>query len=200
MTNLAILGGSFDPIHKGHLFLLHEAICNSSLEKIIVVPTSINNFKRDLKTGATTQQRLEMVKLALSEYSEIYPNDRDIEILLDDCEIKREGISYTYDTVLDIKKRYDVQSRLGVIVGDDIIPTLNEWYKADELFDLVEFFICRRLKIEPSYSFLKKNIVYNKMKLTGNIFVGSSSEFRKKNLDILTPKVYDYVKKNDLYC
>lgn len=199
MIKLAILGGSFDPIHKGHLFLLHEAIKNIGIKKIIIIPNRISNFKQDFKAGATTNQRLEMVQLALSEYSNLYPADKDVDIVIDTCELDRKGISYTYDTVLEIKERYKIKDKIGIIIGDDIVPSLSKWYKFEELCNLVEFFICRRLEKEPDYCLLPKNVIYTKMKFSGELFKGSSSEFRISGDNILTKKVEEYVRENNLY-
>ncbi len=144
MNKTAMLGGSFDPIHLGHLFLLHCALTLSPYRRIIIVPAKQSNFKRTSAPTVSDKDRLQMINLALEDYRDLYPDDKEAEIVVSDMEIKRGGISYTYDTVTQIREEYGIKERVGLIMGDDHVSRLDEWYRYKELKDVVEFVICRR--------------------------------------------------------
>jgi nicotinate-nucleotide adenylyltransferase len=140
-----------------------------------------------------------MINLALEDYKKIYPEDKDIEIILDTCEIDRGGYSYTYDTVRYIYENYNLTNKLGLLMGDDLVPTLTKWYNFDKLKELVKFIICNRNNEELEIDNLDYEIVNNV------IFEDASSTIRafvKENKDIsslVSPGVYKYVKSHELY-
>ena len=146
---VAMLGGSFDPIHLGHLFLLHCAVSMSGYDTFIVVPAALSNFKRTNAPKATDNDRLEMLRLALLDYKDIYPQDCDADIRLSTMELDRGGVSYTYDTVMDLKRDMDIHGRLGLIMGDDQIPSLARWYRFDDLKREVPLYAAA-IRTEPS--------------------------------------------------
>lgn len=114
---IGIFGGSFNPPHNGHLSSLQTVAKKAGLDRIHVIPTSQNPLKVQIE-GPTPDQRLEMVKAALSGYGDTF--------LADDREIKRGGISYTIDTVNDLRKTVAAED-LYLIIGADNFETLNEW-------------------------------------------------------------------------
>ncbi len=70
--------------------------------------------------------------------------DTEIELIIDSCEINRGGISYTYDTAKNIYENYNLDGKLGLLMGDDLVPSLNKWYCFDKLASLVDIIVCRR--------------------------------------------------------
>ncbi|MDR0876816.1 MAG: nicotinate-nicotinamide nucleotide adenylyltransferase, partial [Treponema sp.] len=95
---LAILGGSFNPLHLGHLFLAEAVLSAFDYDRIILIPAFQSPFKQGFPgMGGNSRDRLDMIAASIAG---------DPRLTFDDCEIKREGVSYTIDTVRDIIARY----------------------------------------------------------------------------------------------
>ncbi|MDR0597585.1 MAG: nicotinate (nicotinamide) nucleotide adenylyltransferase [Treponema sp.] len=134
----AILGGSFNPVHTGHLFLAETALTALGYDRIILVPAHTSPFKPGAQ-GASPRDRLDMLIASI-------PGDSRLTV--DDCEIRREGVSFTVDTVKDIIGRYRPQGKPGLILGDDLARDFHHWRRADELAALVDIIIAHRLSAE----------------------------------------------------
>lgn len=198
---VAMLGGSFDPVHLGHLFLLHCAISMSDYDTFIVVPAALSNFKRTNAPKATDKDRLEMLRLALLDYKDVYPQDCDADIRLSTMELDRGGVSYTYDTVMDLKRDMDIHGRLGLIMGDDQIPSLARWYRFDDLKREVSFLICRRNQDGTLWNLMPEGVVYSKLE-SDRLAPQSSSGFREdvhNRMGDLPKRVAEYVREHNLY-
>lgn len=114
---IGIFGGGFNPPHMGHISCLTSVQKKAGLDKIFVIPT----FQSPLKTqvdGPTPEQRLEMVKLALQGFGQ--------QFIVDDIEIKRQGISYTIDTIKEYRKNYSADD-LYLIIGADHLEIFSSW-------------------------------------------------------------------------
>lgn len=197
---IAMLGGSFDPVHLGHLFLLHCAVSMSDYDTFMVVPAALSNFKRTNAPKATDKDRLEMLRLALLDYEDLYPND-DADIRLSTMELDRGGISYTYDTVMTLKRDMDIHTRLGLIIGDDQIPALARWYRFDDLKDEVRFLICRRNRDGALWNLVPEGVVYSRLE-PAELAPQSSSGFREdvdNRMEYLSKRVAEYVREHNLY-
>jgi nicotinate-nucleotide adenylyltransferase len=199
MVATALFGGSFDPVHLGHLHLIHTVYNSTRYKKFILVPVAINNFKKD-KTPTQPKDRINMLKIAVKEYRKLYPQDCDIELIVDDCEIRRGGVSYTYDTVKTLYENYEFEGKLGLVMGDDLIPTLKKWYRFTDLIKKVDLVVIRR---EESDVEIPEGIDFEYV--TNEIMVDASSTIRdraNKNQDfstLLSKEVYKYVKESKLY-
>ena len=201
MTKVALFGGSFDPVHLGHLAVLHNALECTNYQLFLIVPAKLSNFKQTNVPKASSEDRLQMLKLALEDYQEIYPKDRKAELVISTVELDRGGISYTYDTVMEIKKTYGLSDKLGLIMGDDQIPKLSNWYRYEDLKQEVEFIICRRNPNSALWSQLPKDISYIKLE-PKELAPQSSSAVRASVEDkdgYLSKRVRQYVKSNNLY-
>lgn len=130
---IGILGGSFDPIHMGHLILGENVRDSLKLDKVIFIPTGINPFKGNRNTTSPTQ-RLEMIKLAI---------ESNPHFTISTIEIEREGISYTIDTIKSLKGRYK-EDDLYFIIGSDIIFQIEKWKDIQQLFKLCKFALVNR--------------------------------------------------------
>ena len=161
---LAILGGSFNPVHIGHLFLADTVLSSLSYDRLIFVPAFQSPFKTGAE-GASHRDRLEMLAASIAG---------DPRLTLDDCEIKREGVSYTIDTLIDIIGRYRPEGKPGLILGDDLASTFDKWQKPDEIAGLVDFIIARR-EVGVMESF-----PYPYTALNNEIMNVSSSSLREK--------------------
>jgi nicotinate-nucleotide adenylyltransferase len=125
---LGLYGGSFDPIHLGHLLVAQAAIEELGLDKLFFVPAAASPFKTENKM-APDEVRLQLLRLALAG---------KINCEEDDQEIRRGGVSYTIQTLRDYAKRFP-GAELFCLIGADNISKLNEWREADELAKLAEF-------------------------------------------------------------
>ncbi len=201
MTKVALFGGSFDPVHLGHLAVLHNALISTDYSLFLLVPAKLSNFKQTKTPKATSEDRLQMLQLALEDYKEIYPRDEVGKITISTLELDRGGVSYTYDTVMEIKKLYGITDRLGLIIGDDQIPKLTNWYRYGDLKKEVEFIICRRNPDGALWSLLPSDICYTKIE-PEKLAPQSSSEVRanlEDREDYLSKRVRQYVRDNNLY-
>jgi nicotinate-nucleotide adenylyltransferase len=131
----AILGGSFNPVHMGHLFLAEAVISGLGYDRIILIPAFQSPFKPGA-AGASPKDRLDMLAASIAG---------DPRLAIDDCEIKREGVSYTIDTIADIKRRYSPKAKPGLILGDDLAPDFSKWRRAREIADQADIIIAKRL-------------------------------------------------------
>jgi nicotinate-nucleotide adenylyltransferase len=125
---LGLFGGSFDPVHLGHLLVAQAAVEELGLEKLFFIPAAQSPFKTESKP-APDAVRLQLLRLALAGKTNC-----DI----DGQEIKRGGISYTIETLRDYTKRFP-GAQLFYLIGADNISKLNEWREAGELAKLAEF-------------------------------------------------------------
>lgn len=135
---IAILGGSFNPLHIGHAMLAETIVTELKYDKVLFVPTGIPPHK-ELQSGATTEQRLEMVK----KYCESYPKDC---FMYEDCEITRGGVSYTYDTVKYIIEKYkhEIEGKPALLMGEEIAAEFHKWKNPDEIAEMVDIIIVPR--------------------------------------------------------
>ncbi|MCL2601714.1 MAG: nicotinate (nicotinamide) nucleotide adenylyltransferase [Treponema sp.] len=132
---IAMLGGSFNPVHLGHLFLADTALADLGYDRIILVPAYQSPFKIGAD-AASPADRLEMLAASI-------PGDPRLTI--DDCEIRREGVSFTIDTIHEVIARYKPDGKPGLIMGDDLAGSFEQWQKHDEIAELADIIIARRL-------------------------------------------------------
>ncbi|MGA2029726.1 MAG: nicotinate-nucleotide adenylyltransferase [Verrucomicrobiota bacterium] len=125
---LGLFGGSFDPVHLGHLFVAQAAVEEFGLDKLFFVPVARSPFKPESKP-APAAVRLQLIRLALA-------GKTNYEI--DEQEIRRGGISYTIETLRDYTKRFS-KAELFYLIGADNISKLTEWREVNELAKLAEF-------------------------------------------------------------
>jgi nicotinate-nucleotide adenylyltransferase len=125
---LGIYGGSFDPVHLGHLLVAQAAVEELGLDKIFFVPAAQSPFKPENKP-APDAARLQLLHLALA-------GKTNCEI--DEQEIRRGGISFTVDTLRDYAKRFS-SAKLFYLIGADNAAKLNAWRDPAELARLAEF-------------------------------------------------------------
>jgi nicotinate-nucleotide adenylyltransferase len=162
---LGIFGGSFDPVHLGHLLVAQAAIEELGLDRLHFIPAAQSPFKPETKP-APDAVRLQWLRLALAGKS-------NCEI--DAQEVRRGGISYTVDTLRDYAKRF-AGAELFYLVGADNVPKLNAWREPAELARLAEFVaIPRPGGIAPVFP-----PPFRGRRLRGFPFAVSSSEIRAR--------------------
>ena len=121
---IGIYGGTFSPIHYGHIGAAHEFLRQCDLHRLYIVPAAIPPHKR-IDESDNPDIRYEMVKLAFKD---------DADITVSDFEIKSKGPSYTVNTLKHFKEQYNADIKF--LCGADMFVTLDKWYKAAEIFTL----------------------------------------------------------------
>lgn len=160
---LAVLGGSFNPVHLGHLALADAVLHAFSYDHVLLVPSFKNPFK-EASEGASPQDRLEMLAAATLG---------DGRFGLEDCEIRRGGVSYMIDTVEHLMDRYRPEGKIGLILGDDLGESFPAWRGASALAGTTDIILGRRLlKAEP--------FAYPHRTLDNTVFQVSSSDLRRR--------------------
>ena len=125
---LGLLGGSFDPVHLGHLLVAQAAIEELLLDRLFFIPAAQSPFKPEIKP-APPATRLQLLRLALASQTSCE---------IDEQEIRRGGVSYTIQTLRDYARRFP-GSELFYLIGADNAAKLNEWREAEQLARLAEF-------------------------------------------------------------
>jgi nicotinate-nucleotide adenylyltransferase len=132
---IGLYGGTFDPVHHGHLILGRDALEILGLDRLIFIPAAISPHKLASGPGATGEQRLAMLAAALAD------EDR---FVLDDCELHRVGPSFTVDTVEHLRGRLPEGTELYYLIGEDNVAALDTWHRIDALCGMVRFVVFRR--------------------------------------------------------
>ena len=140
IQKIAIVGGTFDPIHLGHLKIITEIA--KKYEKVIVIPTG-EPWLKTSKPIATGEQRVAMAQTAVNSL-----NLAD-QVQVSAIEVKRKGPSYAIDTVNELKQIYPAAA-FTLVLGSDAALNLHKWHRSDELQKLVEVLVVKRPSVEVS--------------------------------------------------
>ncbi len=190
-NGLAILGGTFDPIHIGHLILAQDAMESLGVERVLFIPAARNPLKRN-RPATSDAHRIAMIRLALTNHR---------RFLIDEMEVDAGGPSYSIDTVMALRQHYP-DSRLYWIIGSDELGQLAKWRRIDELVNLVEFACVLRpgYRVEaPSLAGLREH------EIDGHAIEVSSSDIRRRVKEghpvsfFLPQKVSHYIEFHGLY-
>jgi nicotinate-nucleotide adenylyltransferase len=160
---IGILGGSFNPIHKGHIHIAKEVLQKVGLQKVLFIPScrAPHKSQPDLKPA---EDRLKMIEASIA-------HEPQMEIC--DIELKRKGISYTIDTLRELKQSHP-EWEIFFIIGADMIDNLAQWKDIHKIFQLCEFIVVNREGYEIDW---------------GNIFGLQKNEIKmlKKNFFYIPP-------------
>ena len=129
---IGILGGTFDPVHNGHLHLATTCLKELNLAEIRFIP--LNNPAHRPAPVASPEQRLEMLSLAIGDHG---------LLKVDDCELQRDEVSYTIDTLKQIRGKID-ETPLCMLIGMENFRTLNSWHQWQSLLDYAHIVIANR--------------------------------------------------------
>jgi nicotinate-nucleotide adenylyltransferase len=138
---VGLMGGTFDPIHNGHLMAAQSALESEGLQEVWFMPTNVPPHKPRTQ-GASAEQRWEMVCLAV----EGQPGFKPVDV-----ELRKGGVSYSIDTVTQLRSEYP-EHQFYYIIGADMVGYLPKWYKIEELARLVTFIGLERpgYRVNPS--------------------------------------------------
>ena len=193
---LCVFQGTFNPIHKVHLEVAKFAKEYYNFERILFIPAYIPPHKKKKKNLAL--HRFNMVKLAISEY-----NGFDIS----DIEYKREGNSYTYNTILELRKAYNItDEKINFLIGTDAFIKIRTWYKTDKLKELVHFIVFKRTNEFNKDDFNELRGFGYDFEFAPMNYIDVSSTRLRENLgngisinDMELPKIREYIKEHGLY-
>ena len=198
---LGILGGTFNPVHIGHMVLAQDALERLELAQVLFVPCRLPPHK-DASRLLAAERRLAMLELAL---------EGDLRFAVLDTEIRRDGISYSVDTVREIRRLHP-ESDISFIIGMDTLMELHLWKDIDELFELCRFVPFRRpgidtavvteesLKLKPPWP----ERLLSSVK-TGHTVDVSSTDIRRRVAEglsiryLVPPPVEMYIQEHHLY-
>lgn len=195
---IAIFGGSFNPIHNAHIKLAQRFVDEVLLDKVVFVPTHLTPLKNN-SSIVSSEHRFNMCKLALNAYD---------NFSVSDVEIKREGTSYSSDTIAYFKKLYP-NDELFFIMGADMFLTLEKWHEFEYIFSNVTILTaprdgCDYKDLMEKYDYYKR---YNcNAYITKEYIEDLSSTFIRdmilENTDVNAYLNYDvitYIKEQGLY-
>ena len=184
MKKIGIYGGTFDPIHHGHLILAREAREKLELDQIIFVPAAASPLKEPPHASAAL--RLEMLQVAIKGQE---------GFVVDDCEVQRPAPSYSFDTALQFRER-EPKAQLFWLIGADNVSSLNKWHRVEELKQLVQFAVldrgCNELE-RQIFPVIQRNIDISATEIRKRVASGGSIRY-------LVPKaVEEIIRREKLY-
>lgn len=197
MIKVGIMGGTFDPIHIGHLILAMEAINYKNLDEVWFIPTGNPNFKQD-KNVTDKQKRFEMVKIATQD-------NKKFNVC--DYEINKNGVTYSWETMKYLRENYDYD--FYFIMGEDSLMSVETWENAEDFLKNTKILACIRRQEEMSKLDVKiddlKSNEYFVEKIPTSFIDISSTKIREKvqtNQDFryfVPNQVFEYIVRNKLY-
>ena len=180
MARIGIYGGTFDPIHVGHLHVIQQVIEKNLVDQLIVIPAG-QPLLRTNAPVASAKDRRQMCQLVLKDL----PAEVATKVFVNPIEILRTGPSYAIDTVEAIKQTYP-EDQIVLIIGQDAAEKLDQWHRIDDLKGLVEFLIIKR----PGFSGNGTDI--------GAIDVAATSIRQGVSTDV-SSSVATFIRENNLY-
>lgn len=196
---IGILGGTFNPVHMGHLFMAEHARVEMELDMILFIPTGVPYMKNS-KEILPSDSRMKMLELSIA--SNPY-------FLTSDIEIKREGNTYTFETLEELHQLYP-NAELFFLVGADCLFTIERWYQPQRIFDNCTLLAANRNDVPQKELLEKKQFLENRFhakvilldvpqidisstKIRENVKQGKSIRY------MVTNQVHDYILQNNYY-
>ncbi len=163
MEHIGLFGGTFNPIHVGHLRAIQEVQNRFALDKFYIIPAALPPHKEPGDV-VDAKYRLEMIRLSVSEYPELLKS-----VIISDVELKRSGPSYTIDTINHFKSILPDYCRLYLILGIDAFLEIDTWKSFLDLFCLTSFIVMTRSGGVDTEGALKWKVLedYIKGKISG---------------------------------
>ena len=198
VRRVGILGGTFDPVHSGHLMIAERALAELGLDQVLFVTAGSPRLKRQAPSAAS-EHRLEMVRLAV---------EHDGRFAVSDAEIHRHGPTYTVDTLEHVLREYGSGDELYFILGVDVLPRFHEWRNSERILELCRLVVVSR----PGYSafdwddfYVRNPMARDRVTVVSSAADISGTELRQRVAVELTLKglvpeaVEEYILRHGLY-
>lgn len=201
MKNIAVFGGSFNPIHNGHINLINQVKAQIDFDEILLIPSKIPPHKSS-KAMVSGEHRFEMCKIASKLIGE--------NVKVSDIELKQNEVSYSVNTLQRLKELYP-NDKLWFIMGSDMLLCFDKWYQYEKILQLTNVLAAARndgeyLKLVDKATSLKQTNKNAIIEVVGiDVMCLSSTQVRdmiKNSNDVseLIPMgVLEYIKKHKLY-
>lgn len=196
---IGILGGTFNPVHMGHLFMAEYARTEMELDMVMFIPTGVPYMKNN-KEILPSDIRMKMLELSIAN---------NPFFITSDIEIKREGNTYTYETLEELKQLYP-NAELFFLVGADCLFTIEKWYQPQRIFNNCTLLAANRNDVPIQELSEKKQFLEDKFQAKVVLLdvpqMDISSTKVRKNIKnhksiryMVNDKVHDYILQNNLY-
>jgi nicotinate-nucleotide adenylyltransferase len=182
---IGIMGGTFDPIHNGHLLLARDALEALDLHKLVFIPNYLSPHKL-ARSAAPAPLRAAMVRAAIE-------GEQGFE--MDEVEILRGGPSYTIDTALHLRTLYP-EADLFYLIGEDNLPELHTWRRVDELRCMIQLVVIARAADSPPHPYItlhQRRIDISATEVRQRIAKGQSIRY------LVPDKVREIIENHQLY-
>ncbi len=199
---IILFGGSFNPIHLGHIEVAKFSFNYIGADRLYFVPAKRSPFKKH-EPEVSDFDRVKMIELVIKDE----PN-----FLIDKCELNRPAPSYTVDTLKYFKEEFGKAGEFYWLIGADMVRDLGKWYKIDELFDLCEVCIMNRGGVEDvDFDYveqqlggekagrLRKNMIETPLIEISSTDVREKLEQGQDVSGLVDDRVLEYIRKNGLY-
>ncbi|HZK33884.1 MAG TPA: nicotinate-nucleotide adenylyltransferase [Bacillota bacterium] len=199
-NQLGIMGGTFDPVHLGHLIMAETARAEHCLDHVLFLPTGDPPHKKN-RNLQPASERIKMLELAL---------EGNANFSVSKIEVSRQGTTYTYDSLIQLKSIYPNVTRFSYIIGGDTLLDLRNWRSFDLIASLCDFLVFKRPGLDmqalsDEAKALKSTYKVKVCFMEGPMISLSSSEIRqkitqKKSIKYLVPDaIEEYIAKSRLY-
>ncbi|HZE57268.1 MAG TPA: nicotinate-nucleotide adenylyltransferase [Chthoniobacterales bacterium] len=184
MKKIGIFGGTFDPIHHGHLILARDAIEQLQLDELLFIPAAISPHKLD-RTPTPANARVEMLRAAI---------EGEPQFCLDTLELERPAPSFTVDTVEALRIR-EPDAQFVYLIGEDNVARLSTWHRFAELSKMVQFAVLDRtgLKTEHSFPTVRRHVDISATDIRNRVARGQSIRY------LVPPGVEKIIRERQLY-
>lgn len=183
MERIALYGGMFDPVHLGHLHAARQALNALGLDRVIFMPASVPPHKKGCHVDGA--HRFHMLKLA---------TEGEDRFCVSDYELKKEGTSYSYETVQHFAALYP-EDKLYFLIGDEAYALLHTWKNPEIIKSLAEFVVVTREGVKPEDALYVEipKVVISSTEVRNAIASGKDASA------FLPPSVKAYIEENGLY-
>ena len=184
MKKIAIYGGTFDPIHHGHLIVAREARERLGADEVIFIPAQVSPLRKTAPI-ARDEIRLSMIQAAI---------EKEPGFAVDDCELRRPPPSYTIDTVEQIR-RLKSNATIYCLIGEDNVGKLTKWRRFGDLEKMVRFVVLDRTGQQPShvYPVIRRKIDISATEIRKRVATGRSIRY------FVPPAVEEIIRREKLY-
>ena len=184
LKKIAIYGGTFDPIHHGHLIVAREALERLGAEEVIFIPARVSPLRKTAPL-ARDEIRLLMIKAAI---------ENEPGFAVDDCELRRPPPSYTIDTIEQIRQR-ECNAKIYCLIGEDNVDRLTKWRRFADLEKMVRIVVLDRSGQQPrhAYPVIRRKIDISATEIRKRVATGRSIRY------FVPPAVEEIIRREKLY-